>query len=313
MNQDPKYNGGIEIITKGKRILLDPVKMPDSKPDIIIISHAHRDHYNIKVLNSFPNATIVLSKETYNLITQKNKLISKKIIKLEENYIEINGIQLEFFEANHILGSRQILINGEIAYTGDICLEKRIILNPPKILKAKTLIIDSTYGSPLYIFPERKILYRMLLKKVIKDYFNHGKTIVYARSPGVAQELIKLFSKLKIDLYVHKIIHSHTQLYLKNGCKFSEYYVIDSPNNEGIYIYPIWYGKNDIGNGIFVTGWAVIEKEDRFIPLSSHSGLDMLFSYIKESNPQKIYTIYGYAKKFAYILKKEGYEAKSLW
>jgi len=287
--------------------------MPESKPDIIIVSHAHRDHYNIKVLNSFPDATIILSNETYNLITRRNRLKSKKIIKLEENYIEVEDIQFEFFEANHIIGSRQVLIDGEIAYTGDICLEKRIIFNPPKILKANTLIIEATYGNPLYIFPDRKILYRKILKKIIRDFFNHGKAIVYARSPGVAQELIKLFSKLKIDVYVHKAIYTHAQLYSENGCNLNRYYIADSLNEEGVYIYPIWFGKNDEGLGIFVTGWAAIEKEDRFIPLSSHSGLDKLLKYVEESNAQRIYTVYGYARKFSDILRKHDFDAISLW
>jgi len=307
------YSGGIGINIDGKWVLLDPIKMPSFKPDIIIISHAHRDHYNIRVLNAFPNIPLILSNETYSLIARSNKLRSEDIIKTEESYMEVNSISLEFFDANHILGSRQILINGEIAYTGDICLEKRIIFKPPEILKAEILIIEATYGNPLYIFPERKILYRQLLKKVIKDYFDRGKAVVYARSPGVAQELIKLFSKLRVNVYAHRTVYAHTQIYTENGCEITQYKIIDSSSEEGIYIYPIWMGKNDIGNGIFVTGWAAVEKDERFIPLSSHSGLNMLLAYVNTSNPQKIYTIYGYARNFSAILKQQGYDAESLW
>ncbi|MCD6563840.1 MAG: MBL fold metallo-hydrolase [Thermoproteales archaeon] len=307
-----RYCGGIEVSLSNKIILLDPVKKPCSKPDVIFVSHAHRDHYNISVLNRLRNIPLVVSRETYEFLKSKG-LKHKNVVIPEEDYVEVNGVSFELHDANHILGSREVLINGEVAYTGDICFERRNMFKPPKVLKANTLIIEATYGSRLYIFPQRKLLYKWVLKKVINDYYEKDKAVVYARSPGVAQELLKLFSKLRVDIYLYKTVYEHTKLYMENGFKFENIKVVDSESSNGIFIYPIWYGKNDDGNGIFVTGWAAVEKDERFIPLSSHSGLNTLLSYVHNSSPEKVYTVYGFAREFASILKGLGYEASCIW
>ena len=206
--------------------------------DYMLLSHAHIDHSgNIPnlVKNGFSNdiyttpATIDLLKylllDSAYIHERDAEYINKKIIKRGETPIEplytsndakqaLNlfkpkiyenkhqrGINFEFLDAGHILGSSEILMEVEdkrILFTGDLGRSNLPIIRDPKIPeKVDILIMESTYGDRLHRDIENaksdleEILNRALSRK--------GKVIIPSFALERAQEIIYAINSLIIN------------------------------------------------------------------------------------------------------------------
>ncbi|RLE81768.1 MAG: hypothetical protein DRJ51_03190 [Thermoprotei archaeon] len=306
-------SGGIAIKLEDKWILLDPISSPGIRPDVILISHAHRDHYNLNVLRTFYDVPLVASKETFNIIVQGGYLRNRKVFRMEDGEeIEVEGVHIRAENAGHIPGSLQYVINEKVVFTGDFCLEERNVLKPAKIIEGEVLIIDSTYGRPPYIFPERRELYERIERLVREKCAEHGYAYIVARSPGVAQELVRLFMDKSYPLLVHINVFRYARYF---GIK-SDFTVISGITvSEGVHIYP-YRLKNKLRkideNTIVVTGWAAGWNDPYSLPLSSHSDFEHLVKYVLESGAKKVYTVWGNARSFSKILRDMGFESHQI-
>ena len=131
-------NYGITVGIEDKTMYLDPNKQPNS--DFIFISHAHTDHLHKSVKEN--GNKIITSRITHKIANHRGYKYS--------DTFEAHGFKL--LDSGHILGSNGLLIEDELYYTGDISIRKRAFMNPAIIPKAKTLIIESTFGHQDYIF-----------------------------------------------------------------------------------------------------------------------------------------------------------------
>jgi metallo-beta-lactamase family protein len=111
------------------------------------------------------------------------------------------GINFEFLDAGHILGSSEILMEMEgkrILFTGDLGRSNLPIIRNPKIPdKVDILITESTYGNRLHrdIENAKKDL-EEVLKRAIK---RKGKVIIPSFALERAQEVIYAINSLIID------------------------------------------------------------------------------------------------------------------
>jgi len=300
------YRRGLYIVLERAVLLADPLSPPQEKINAILVSHAHSDHCNIKALLSVPNVPKLMSRATRDLIDPRRKL--KNVILLEPgDTVELGNVTIEAHEAGHVLGSLQFTIHSRqsVVYTGDVNLERRVILPPGDLLKADVLIIEATYGRPEYTFPPREVLYRELLH-VVKERLSEGKPLALgARKLGVAQEVTALLAHSGIAVpLVHPSIDRYNRLYEEYGVILGPYavaeYVVEKPVP---YVAPLRSGKT-----FPCTGWAA--KYSKGLPLSSHAGFDKLVRYALESGAESIYTVYGFAKCLAKFLREEGLNAE---
>jgi len=205
--------------------------------DYMLLSHAHIDHSgNIPnlVKNGFSRdiyttpATIDLLKylllDSAYIHERDAEYINKKIIKRGETPIEplytvedaersLNlfkpkvyenkyqrGIDFEFLDAGHILGSSEILMELEgkrILFTGDLGRSNLPIIRDPKIPeKVDILIMESTYGNRLHRDIENA---KKDLEEILKRAINRkGKVIIPSFALERAQEIIYAINSLII-------------------------------------------------------------------------------------------------------------------
>ena len=81
-----------------------------------------------------------------------------QIIKYGEK-LSINGIQISFYPAGHILGSAQILIENnkeKILVTGDYKTVEDDTAQNFELVKTDTLITEATFGLPIFKHPDPK-------------------------------------------------------------------------------------------------------------------------------------------------------------
>lgn len=313
-----------EILLKNDKtkIYLDPIHIVDE--DFIFISHAHTDHLlnkrHLKKFN-FKNK-IISSNETSVIANIRGYNISNNLERYEDFQLIDNG---------HILGSKGLLLNKKVLYTGDLSTRKRAFLNKPEIPKVETLIIESTFGKPEYKFPPiDKIIYQV--NSLISEMYSRGiPVILMGYSLGKAQILTALFGSWK-PLIVHDNIYQFNNLYKNFGIVLEEYTSLSFAKEKNmldkkpwVLIYPLVSGKHNFINylkekygavTIGFSGWAVnknychIMNLDYVIPFSDHCDFDELLEVIKKSRPEKIFTVHGFQVEFAKYLNLLGYNAE---
>jgi putative mRNA 3-end processing factor len=317
-------NNEISIQNDKTTVYLDPSRIENE--GFIFISHAHTDHLiNKKHLKKFNlKNKIISSVETFAFANSRGY-----------NILDYSGNCNDFclIDNGHILGSKGLLIEDKIFYTGDISTRNRAFLKKPKIPKVETLIIESTFGRPEYLFPPLdQIIHKVNI--LVSEMFSRGiPVILMGYSLGKAQILTSLFGSWK-PLIVHDEIYKFNELYKNFGISLCEAYSLTEAKEKEmmkkkpwILIYPLTNGKNNFithlkekYNAVTIgfSGWAInknychIMNLDYVIPFSDHCDFNELVEVVKKSKPDKIFTVHGFQKDFAHYLNSIGYKAESI-
>ncbi|MCP8310387.1 MAG: MBL fold metallo-hydrolase [Candidatus Methylarchaceae archaeon HK01M] len=306
---------GISIEYNEMKIVLDPHKASDG--DVVFISHAHIDHMHTPKRGT----KVLASKETAFLAKERS-------FDLGETEQELDGFQL--IDSGHILGSRGLLINEDIFYTGDFITRPRAFLSRCQSVKCKTLIIESTYGKDYFYFPPlTKILNEV--NRLISDLFSQGIPVVLMGYPlGKGQVLSYLFSSWD-PIYVHETVQKMNDAYIKMGVDLRKFVSYREAIDKGllrkkpwILIAPMTSRRKDFVrllkkrfNAVTVafSGWSVLTSYkyamsyDYAFPLSDHCDFDELVNFIKDCEPEKVYTVHGFSSELASHLRERGYDA----
>ncbi len=298
------------------KIALDPHKASDA--DVVFVSHAHIDH-----MHSPKRGTQVLaSNETAFLARERG-------FDLRETKRELDGFQL--IDSGHILGSRGLLIDGDIFYTGDFITRPRAFLSKCHSVQCETLIIECTYGKDYFHFPP---LDRIVdeVNKLISHLFSQGIPVVLMGYPlGKAQILSYLFSSWD-PIYVHESVQKMNHACIRMGVNLRDFISYQKAlerdllrKKPWILISPMynrwimrWLKKNYNAVNIAFSGWSITPRYkysmsyDYAFPLSDHCDFDELVKFIEKCKPTKIYTVHGFSSEFAAYLTRIGYDASPI-
>ena len=310
---------GITVQRGETKVLLDPSR-PD-ECDFTFVSHAHVDHLHKRGKKKI-KTQVLASKET-SLIAQAR---GYNIAEAAEG---ADGFEL--VDTGHILGSRGLLMGDDVYYTGDISIRERAFMKPAKLPHAKTLIIESTFGRPEYVFPPlSEVTHRT--NKIISEMYNLGIPVVLmGYTLGKAQLLTQLFGHW--DPYVHDSVAKINSVYselgveLKNAVTHSqaEEQGLLSKNRPWVMVAPLMNGRNafvkqmkDRHGAVTIgfSGWAVEQRYkymcglDYVMPLSDHCDYAELVAAVKQCKPDKVYTFHGFASEFAEALRGMGFDAE---
>jgi putative mRNA 3-end processing factor len=315
---------GITVHHKGAVITLDPSRHANSH--FTFVSHAHVDHLHKRSLTKKDNKSQLLASKETALIAEARWY---KIGNPAEKY---DGFRL--VDTGHILGSRGLLIDEEIYYTGDLSIRERAFMKPEKVPSAKTLIIESTFGRPEYVFPPiSEITHKT--NKIIAEMFDLGiPVILMGYTLGKAQLLTKLFGHW--DPIIYDSVAKINSLYSELGVKLKsvmthsqaeEHGLLTKKNRPWVMVAPLMSSrcaflrelKNRCGAvTVGFTGWAVGSRYrymmglDYVMPLSDHCDYNELLAAVKQCRPEKVYTFHGFAKEFAAALSRIGFDAEAV-
>jgi putative mRNA 3-end processing factor len=313
---------GIMVQHANTAIALDPSRATDCH--FTFVSHAHVDHLHKRSIEKKNKTQVLASKETA-LIAQAR---GYKIGDPAEHY---DGFRL--VDTGHILGSRGLLMGEDIYYTGDISMRERAFMKPAKVPHAKTLIIESTFGRPEYVFPHiSEITHKT--NKIISEMYDLGiPVILMGYTLGKAQLLTKLFGHW--DPIIHDSVAKINSIYSELGVKLESVMTHSQAEEKGILaknrpwvmVAPLMssrrafikemksrYGAVTIG----FTGWAIGTRYrymmglDYVMPLSDHCDYNELLAAVRQCTPEKVYTFHGFAKEFAEALMRIGFDAEAV-
>ncbi len=291
-------------------LILDPTRKPLC--GVVFISHPHSDHHPTSIKRG---TQVVASESTFNILTYKLKTILNHRKKFDTDQYSIRQIP-----SGHMHGATSAIIrNGEtgeaMIYTGDINDRTRFGLKGYQSRKADVLVIEATYGHPKYVFPDTEEL-MFQAYEAIESFKRSGKQVlIHTYSLGKAQILLMSPIAELID-GIHPQIHTYNRLFSKEDFTPPDIPAKSTLDNSGVFLIPRKPAKNNRTNvvNVFFTGWALnsFHGKNLSFPLSDHADYYGLLEIVKKTDPERVYTVFGYHKEFAAELRKRGYNAESL-
>lgn len=307
-------NGTNSLILAGINLGLDSRE----SLDISFISHAHADHLG-------SHKRIIVSKPTYAFyeIRMKGSKAEPMVLDYYQT-INFNNHRLNIFPAGHILGSAQIVIEGEqtVVYTGDIKLRRGLTAEPIEIVHCDVLIMEATFGHPRYVFPAQPEVYTRLKTEIEQTLNQQGIPIVFGYALGKAQEAIAVLQNFGFKVTTEKRIKQYLDIYQEYGVAFKPVTTLDHEWGDVLVLPMNTKWKNFVEpilkkRTIFLSGWGIDPKAkyqfqvDTVLPFSDHCDYNELMQYVEIAKPKKVYVI-GNFPEFTNDLKRKGLEAKSI-
>ena len=232
------------------------------KLDAVVISHAHLDHcgilpflykygYDGPVYCSEPTQTLMTLHQldyldVHNREGEHSPYDQKDVRDVVTHTIPLRynvvtdvapDIKLTFHNAGHILGSSMVHLHiGEglhnIVYSADFKFGRTMMLDPATALfpRAETLIIESTYGGPDDIMPDREGVEGKLVSIVNDTVEKGGKVLIPVPAVGRAQEIMLVLDAYmkngalrELPIYIEGMVNEATAIHTA----FPEYLVRD--------------------------------------------------------------------------------------
>jgi DNA ligase-1 len=310
-----RYERGVYL--PGLDLWLDPW---DERPTAFV-SHAHSDHIG-------NHREVILSRITAKLMTARlpgNRIEHPLEFRVPFSF---RNAQLTLYPAGHIYGSAQAHVlfeNQSLLYTGDFKLRKGKSAEPIEWCESDTLIMETTYGLPRYIFPPTDQVVSQLVKFCAEAIEDDATPILFGYSLGKAQEILAALSGSGFRVLLHPTVFRMTKLYEAVEDRLPPYSLYRSEDLPGsVLICPPNANRTRLVQSIksrrtaMLTGWALNPGAnyrfqcDAAFPLSDHADYSDLLQYVELVRPQRVFTLHGYANEFAEDLRRRGVEAWAL-
>ena len=284
-------------------------------------SHAHSDHASGRPQTVWATAQTL---ELYRRRWPEDIEIAQHLIPLEFGVpYEWRGARLTAWPAGHIVGAAQLLIEKDgyrLVYTGDLKLKPPICGLPTTVVPCDRLIIESTFGLPIYHFLDQAEARRRILQ-FATETLAEGATPVFLGYPlGRGQEIAHVLSTAGVPTSVHGAMFKFLPTYEAQGYDFPgvEPYSAKATRQRALVVVP---GMRDYLEArvevrvAYVSGWAAVaaartrSNAHELIPYSDHADFSELLDLVAGAAPSHIDVVHGYAEPFARILRDRGYHA----
>ncbi len=286
------------------------------------VSHAHFDHMGDHgvILCSRPTAALIQAR----LPGQRQW----RVHDFGEPFELEPGIQACLYPAGHIVGSAMLhLRRGEqtFLYTGDFKLTPGPSAERCQPVKADTLVLETTYGLPRYVFPAEADVMADVAR-FCRETIENGETpVLYGYSLGKSQAILRALADSGLPVMLHPQSLKMTEACLALGWSFPPFSPFDSERLPGhVVVSPplpkgaSWLRQIPAPKTAIVSGWALDPGAnfryqcDKAFPLSDHADYLDLLSFVAQVAPKTVYTVHGFAQEFAATLRDLNYDAWAL-
>ncbi|MEO6005517.1 MAG: ATP-dependent DNA ligase [Opitutus sp.] len=284
------------------------------------VSHAHSDHTALhrEILCSAGTARLMHARLPGERI--------EHILPFGQTESLTENCAVTLHAAGHIFGSAQSLLDhaehGTLLYTGDFKLRRGLSAEPCETPHADTLIMETTFGRPQYVFPPTE----QVLKDIAHfchETLGHGETpVLFGYSLGKSQELLTGLAQAKLPVMLHPQTFKLTKIYEQFGIEFPahrEFSLVEIAGH--VVICPPQARESTFVRKIpnrrtaMITGWAIDPNAiyryqcDAAFPLSDHADFPDLLRFVEAVKPQRVFTLHGFTTAFAQTLRERGVEA----
>ncbi|MGY8908969.1 MAG: ligase-associated DNA damage response exonuclease [Flavobacteriales bacterium] len=290
-----------------------------------IISHGHADH-------SRPGNKHYLCQNDSKAIIKHRLGQDISIESLGYNEPKnINGVQVSFFPAGHVIGSAQIRLEYKgyvVVFSGDYKTQPDFISTPYEPVKCHEFITESTFGLPIYKWKKEEELQAELQNWVLQNQQNNRTSVFLGYSLGKAQRIMKLIEGVD-DIYVHTAINNLNNAISGSGIELPKTTLLNYDfkkadiQNKIVILPPALLGSRmlkKIPNAAtaICSGWMHIRGNRRWkgvdagFSISDHADWDGLLEAVKATGAEKVHVTHGSQAVFSKYLNEIGIEAYEL-
>lgn len=287
------------------------------------ISHAHADHVA-------RHGSILCSPVTAHLL-QKRYGISRDRMCIQEFHEckEIDAHRFTLLPAGHIAGSAMLHVQhrdtgASLLYTGDYKLRASLSIESAILLKADTLIMESTFGLPRYVLPSAAAIEEQLCDFVGTTIADGGTPVLLGYSLGKAQEIAAILHAHDLPFFQTPAIARMTDACREMGMKLPapELWRGEMPPGHTLIAAPQFrrhpdYARLTRPRSAIMTGWALNAGArfrygcDAAIPLSDHADFPDLLRTAEFVQARRIITVHGSTRELAASLRSMRFNAWS--
>lgn len=313
---DVRYDRGVEL--PELNLWLDP----RHSREFAFVSHAHSDHTG-------RHRETILTPETSALMAARmgaGEGIEHRLAYGERR--EFGKFAATLIPAGHVLGSAQILIEREgesLLYTGDFKLRPGLSSRAAEAVPADTLIMETTFGLPRYVFPPTDEILADVVRFCQECLADGDTPVLLGYSLGKAQEILSALASAGLPIMLHGAVAKITHIYESLGVAFPSYRPYKAGDTKGhVVICPpningsVMMKKIARRRVAALTGWAMDAgaihrlRCDAVFPLSDHADYPDLLRHVEAVAPRRVLTLHGFAREFARDLRARGIEAWAL-
>ncbi|HEV2294858.1 MAG TPA: MBL fold metallo-hydrolase RNA specificity domain-containing protein [Tepidisphaeraceae bacterium] len=294
---------------------------------LCFVSHAHSDHLG-------RHGRAIATPATSALASCRIGLRGTSEVPYHTDEMLPDGdTRVRLLPAGHVCGSAMIHVTrpeGTLLYTGDFKLRDCLTVPCAEPVEADHLVMESTYGLPLFRFPPWRSVAEQLVELVELALREGRQPIVMGYALGKAQEATRILTDAGVPVTLHGGVFALNQTCERLGVSLGPYrrYVAEDFHGpraldlmqRGVLIAPpnvarspfVTRFKNPLR--IMLSGWSMLKGAiyrygvDHALPLSDHADFDELMELIDRVRPKKIFTHHGY-REFAGILQGKGLDA----
>ena len=304
---------------------IDPVRAVDRA----LITHGHSDHARPG------HGSVMATPETLKIMALRlgdDFAGSKQAAALGET-AAIEGVDVTFHPAGHVLGSAQIEVNKDgmmIVASGDYKRRADPTCKTFEPIRCDVFITEATFALPVFRHPDDRAEIAKLLASVAQ--FPERTHLVGAYALGKAQRVIALIREAGYDkpIYIHGALQKLCELYedegvdlgslepatLERGRKtdFAGTIVVGPPSAFA----DRWARRFADPVSCFASGWMRVRQRARQrgveLPLviSDHADWDELCVTIRETGAEEVWVTHGREEALVRWCELEGIRARPL-
>ncbi|MCU0421785.1 MAG: ligase-associated DNA damage response exonuclease [Bacteroidia bacterium] len=285
-----------------------------------IITHAHSDHARwgmgayLSQHQSIPFLKRRLGDGIYEGLNYRQS-------------IQINGVEITLFPSGHVPGAAQVRVKyeGETwVASGDYKTVDDGISEPFEPVLCDTFITESTFGLPVFNWPELAVLTHQINQWWQQNIYEQKCSVVFAYSLGKAQRILQMLNPELGKIYVHGAVASMNEACIEAGLTLHTYHTVQPSTTDyagALVIAPPsalgspWLKKFEPYDTAMASGWMNMRGTrrrnavDTGFVISDHADWQGLNNAIKNTGAEQVIVTHGYTAIFAKWLSENGYQA----
>jgi putative mRNA 3-end processing factor len=291
-----------------------------------VITHAHSDHAR-------PGHDAYLA-TPYALGVLKERLGARSVIDTLAygNAVNMNGVNVSFHPAGHVLGSAQVRVEhrGQVwVVSGDYKLDHDPTCAPFESVRCDTFITESTFGLPVYRWRAHQEMFDEVSHWWRANAAAGRASVVFAYAFGKAQRILASIDASIGPIICHGAVETLNRAYRAAGVSlpatsmvsdqlksadYSRALIVAPPSAAG----SPWMKRFGDYSDAFASGWMAIRGRkkqngvDRGFVISDHADWPSLIKAIDASGASKVRVTHGSVPVMVRYLRERGLDAEAL-
>ncbi len=249
---------------------------------------------------------------------------------------DINGVQLSFHPAGHIIGSAQVRLEykGEIwVVSGDYKLTDDLVTTPYEPVRCHHFVTESTFGLPIYRFEQPATVYQEINQWWAQNASEGVNTVLLGYALGKSQAILHALDTSIGPIFHHGAVANVNDILARLNYHFPGSRITNEPRmnafQSALIIAPPsafgtpWMKKFTPHRVAMCSGWMALRGArrrlgvDRGFVLSDHCDWKQLNEAVLATQADHVYVTHGYEAPFVRWLKTHhrlnAFEVKTLF